>query len=182
MSPDASRLTLPCSSQPEGLQELPRAPKSPLASVDACDHDRTPVRASAASELIIRSCGPARSGTRLLAENVPFPLRNAFQNVSRKRSLSRTGELVDDVTREVDLAHLLVHSSRPKTQMTPVVYIFVRAVIARRRLLPRLQGGREASLARPLRPRNTMLHFRGVSRLLPLLTCQPATCWGIPRR
>ena len=85
-----------------GLQELPRAPKSPLASVDACDHDRTPVREGAASELIIRSCGPALSGKRLLAENAPFPLRNAFQNVSRKRSLSHAGEHVDDMLRAVD--------------------------------------------------------------------------------
>ena len=56
--------------------------------------------------------------------------------------------------------------------MAQVVNIFERAVVARTRLLPRLQGGREASLARLLRQRNiTMLHFRGVSRLLPLLTC-----------
>jgi hypothetical protein len=56
--------------------------------------------------------------------------------------------------------------------MTQVVNIFERAVVARTRLLPPLQGGREATLARLMRQRNIMmLLFRGVSRLLLLLTC-----------
>ena len=56
--------------------------------------------------------------------------------------------------------------------MTQVVNTFERAVVTGTRIRPQLDGGREASLARLMRQRNiTMLHFRGVSRLLPLLTC-----------